>query len=74
MVGNFGSHARSDYTALGSAVNVAARLESASFPDRILMGPATVELLGGEVEVEPAGALELKGVSAAVEAWLVLES
>ena len=71
VVGNFGSEARSDYTVLGHAVNVAARLESASRPDRILIGSETARLLGGSLPLESAGALQLKGVSEPVEAWFV---
>jgi class 3 adenylate cyclase len=71
VVGNFGSAARSDYTVVGPAVNVAARLESASQPDRILVGPDTAALLKDEVALTPAGPLKLKGVSEPVEAWFV---
>ncbi len=71
VVGNFGSAARSDYTVVGPAVNVAARLESASQPDRILVGPETAALLGDEVSLTSAGPLQLKGVSEPVEAWFV---
>ncbi|MEE2780506.1 MAG: adenylate/guanylate cyclase domain-containing protein, partial [Myxococcota bacterium] len=71
VVGNFGSHARSDYTALGPAVNIAARLESASSPDRILLGPETARLLGDASHLEPAGDLNLKGVTEPVPAFFV---
>jgi len=73
VVGNFGSAARSDYTVLGPAVNVAARLETASQPNRILIGPEPARLLDNSVALEPAGKLELKGVSEPVEAWFVAE-
>jgi class 3 adenylate cyclase len=73
VVGNFGSAARSDYTVIGPAVNVAARLESASQPNRILIGPESARLLGDRVALEPAGKLQLKGVSAPVEAWFVAD-
>jgi class 3 adenylate cyclase len=72
VVGNFGSRARSDYTVLGPAVNVAARLESASQPGRILMGEATARLLGDEVALEAAGELQLKGVREPVTAFFLV--
>jgi len=73
VVGNFGSASRSDYTVLGPAVNVAARLESASQPNRILIGSESARLLGGSVRLEAAGSLTLKGVSESVEAWFVAD-
>jgi class 3 adenylate cyclase len=71
VVGNFGSAARSDYTVVGPTVNVAARLESASQPNRILVGPDTAAHLDDDVALVPAGPLKLKGVSEPVEAWFV---
>lgn len=72
VVGNFGSRARSDYTVLGPAVNIAARLESASQPGRILMGEATARLLGDEVALEAAGELQLKGIREPVTAFFLV--
>ena len=47
--------------ATGDAVNVAARLEQAAQPDEILLGPATLQLLGDLVVTEPLVPLDLKG-------------
>lgn len=71
VVGNFGSEVRSDYTVVGPAVNVAARLESASRPGCILVGPQTARLLGDRFLLEPAGELKLKGVGGPVAASFV---
>jgi class 3 adenylate cyclase len=73
VVGNFGTLARSDYTVVGPSVNVAARLETASRPGRVLLGAETARLLGDAVPLEPAGELQLKGVSAPVAAFFVAE-
>ena len=54
-------------------VNVAARLESASRPDRILVGPESYRLVQGTIPFEPAGPLQLKGVSKPIEACFVVE-
>ena len=71
VVGNFGSRARSDYTVLGPAVNVAARLESASVPGRVLIGEETARLLEGEVPLEAAGPMKLKGVRESVNPFFL---
>jgi class 3 adenylate cyclase len=70
VVGNFGSEVRSDYTVIGPAVNLAARLESASQPGRTLVGAATAELLG-DFPLEDAGELHLKGIAQPVRAYFV---
>jgi class 3 adenylate cyclase len=62
VVGNFGSAERSDYTAVGPTVNLAARLEAAAAPGQIMVGAETARLLDGSVALASAGALELKGI------------
>ncbi len=62
VAGHFGTLVRSDFTVVGPAVNVAARLEAACEPGRILIGEPTAQLLDEETQLEPAGELRLKGV------------
>ncbi|HTQ47774.1 MAG TPA: adenylate/guanylate cyclase domain-containing protein [Polyangiaceae bacterium] len=71
VVGNFGCEWRSDYTVIGPAVNVAARLEAAGQAGRILLGEETAKLLGDAYELTPVGELKLKNVSRPVRAFLV---
>jgi class 3 adenylate cyclase len=58
--------------ATGDAVNVAARLEQAAEPGQVLLGVATMRLVGEAVDTAPLGSLELKGKSEPVPAWRLL--
>tara|TARA_Y100000589_G_C27165149_1_gene634444 strand:+ start:784 stop:2064 length:1281 start_codon:yes stop_codon:yes gene_type:complete len=51
-VGNFGSDLRLDYTVLGSPVNLAARLQSMSEPNKILIDENTKNLVDAEVNTK----------------------
>jgi class 3 adenylate cyclase/tetratricopeptide (TPR) repeat protein len=59
--------------ATGDAVNLAARLEQAAAPGEIVIGPQTWALVRGAVEAEPLGPLALKGKSAPVTAYRLLQ-
>ena len=71
VVGNFGSETRSDYTVIGHAVNLAARLESAGRPGRVLIGPESVVHLPERWRREPYKPLFLKGIDEPVAAFWV---
>src|SRR5207244_1592250 len=57
----------------GDAVNVAARLEQAAPPGEILIGEDTRALVADAVSVSRRDPLELKGKSAPVVAWRLME-
>jgi class 3 adenylate cyclase/tetratricopeptide (TPR) repeat protein len=57
----------------GDVVNVAARLEQAAGPGEVLIGERTFELVREAVRAEAAGPLDLKGKSAPVAAWRLVE-
>jgi class 3 adenylate cyclase/tetratricopeptide (TPR) repeat protein len=59
--------------ATGDAVNVAARLEQAAEPGEILIGQLTYELVREAVRTKATEPLELKGKSARIEAWRLVE-
>jgi class 3 adenylate cyclase/tetratricopeptide (TPR) repeat protein len=71
VVGSVGSSDHEEYTALGDAMNVAARIQSAARPGTLLITEATRERLGDLVEVVDRGALEVKGKSQPVTAYEV---
>ena len=60
-VGYIGSERRTDYTAIGDTVNLAARLQSAAKPGHILISDETMKAIGPRFVTVEMGALELKG-------------
>lgn len=58
--------------AVGMVPNVAARLQGAAARNTVLIGPGTFAAVQGSIDVKPLGALKLKGVTEAVEAYQVV--
>src|SRR5262245_32887899 len=67
-----GGAGREDFAA-GDSVNVAARLEQRADPWEILLGDRTYRLVEGAARGEPLEPLEVKGRTAPVRAWRLLE-
>lgn len=68
-IGSFGSAQRTKYSAVGTPVNLAARLQAACEPGRVLISHDTWLLVHDEVGCTPHGELTLKGVSRPVTAY-----
>src|SRR3954453_3704432 len=63
VVGNVGTEKRVDYTVLGSAVNIASRLESGvAKPGQVVVSNNPLERIMGSFETEPLGEFALKGL------------
>ncbi len=71
IVGNIGASHRLDYTAIGDAVNTAARLESNAKPGQILISESTYRLVENRVAAAPLGALSVKGKQQSVNVYEV---
>lgn len=63
VVGNVGSDSRMEYTAIGTTVNLAARLEAIARPQQILISAQTAELAGEGFTLVPMGTREVAGYS-----------
>ena len=64
VVGNIGSEQRAKYAVVGSAVNVAARIEGSTVGGQVFLSAVTYEQLRDKAEVLPPVSVELKGLAA----------
>ena len=72
VVGNVGSDLRYEYTALGDAMNTAARMQSAATPGSVLVTESTHRLAREAFDAEDLGGIEVKGKAEPVHAYRIL--
>ena len=71
-VGNFGSAQRLDYTAIGSTVNIASRLEGKAARDGILISGETFALVSADLQCQAGTRIKLRGIQRDIDAYQVV--
>jgi len=71
VVGNIGSEVKMKYAVVGSAVNMASRIESNTVGGQVLIGESTYDIIKEMVTCDPPQVFMMKGISKPLVAYAV---
>ncbi len=74
VVGSIGIDLHMEYLAIGDAVNLAARLQSAAQPGKVLISESTARLARAAFELKALGEIEVKGKVGPIAVYEVVEA
>ncbi len=74
VVGAVGAPEHKEYLAVGDAVNLAARLQSAAHPGRVLISDATARLVRHAFELQDLGEIAVKGKAEPVHVFQAVDA
>jgi adenylate cyclase len=72
VVGNIGCEKKVDYTAIGDAMNLGARLCSLARPDQIIISESTYQLVKDAIETQKLEPVQVKGRVQLVQIYKVV--
>nr|NIM93758.1 AAA family ATPase [Anaerolineales bacterium] len=69
VIGEVGTDRHMEYLAIGDAVNVAARLQSAAEPEEVVLSDACARMVSAEFELKDLGEITVKGKTEPIRAY-----